>query len=320
MNKILVVGGSYFIGKKIVDVLLSNGYKVFTLNRGSKPVPEGVTNIVCDRNDTENMSKVLKGLDFSYIIDVSGLNETQAKILYNSVEQKNLKSFVFISSSSVYDIENLLMPFKETDKLKENIYWADYGKKKIEAEEYYIQKFTESNANLIILRPPYVYGENNYAQRESFIFDHLLSNRPIILPKSNTKLQFIYTADLANIIITLITMKLPKISIYNVGNKDFITAEKWIECCAQAAQFNCTKIIMYDYKADGRNVRDFFPFPDYDNVLDVTKINLIYNTETEFVKGLHKSFEWFLNNRNNIVFKEHISQNEKAILKSMCVF
>ncbi len=71
--------------------------------------------------------------------------------------------------------------------------------------------FSKTNCDLIILRPLYVYGEYNYAQRESFIFEHLENNRLIIIPnKGELRLQFIYSTDLANIIVKLLKVILKK--------------------------------------------------------------------------------------------------------------
>ena len=37
-EKVLVLGGSYFVGKKIVEYLAEKEYEVTVLNRGTKPV------------------------------------------------------------------------------------------------------------------------------------------------------------------------------------------------------------------------------------------------------------------------------------------
>ena len=74
------------------------------------------------------------------------------------------------------------------------------------------------------------------------------------------------------------------------------------------------QIIEYDYQADGRNVRDFFPFFDYSNVLDVRRSKAVYGEETPFEEGLKRAFEWFMKNREEIVFYQHIEKNEQEIL------
>lgn len=313
-RKVLIIGGSYFIGKKISDILTSE-FEVTVLNRGTKKSAENVETIICDRNDFASMKNSLKGRQFDFIVDVSGTNAEQSKILCESLDCSNLKAFLFISSSAVYDVEHLNIPFVENDNLAENKYWTYYGRNKIEAESYLQDTLGNTNTNLYILRPPYVYGENNYAQRESFIFEHLLTNKPIIIPNDgNTKLQFIYTTDLANIVKTLLNSDIKGTNIYNVGNKSTVTVNEWIQNCAEAV--GCKyETIEFNYKSQGFKERDFFPFFDYDNVLDVTKINQVYNYETPFVDGLKNALTQFLKDRNNIVFKPFITENEEKILK-----
>lgn len=315
-QKVLVMGGSYFIGKEIVDVLLGNNYSVYILNRGTRENDDDrIINLKCDRNNTELMKEILNSHSFDIVIDVSGLNKLQVEILYNSLNKDNLKKFVLISSSAVYDVENLNIPYKEEDPLDENKYWTNYGKNKIEAENFLIEKFKDSKLNLVILRPPYVYGENNYAQRESFMFDHILNNKPILIPRDgSTYLQFIYTRDLANIIVKLVNTNLETISIFNVGNMKPITIKEWVKCCSKVVGKQ-VEILEYDYLKYNRMERDFFPFFNYNNVLDVSKINEIYSKETDFETGLRNCFEWYSDNVDNISFKENISLNEKDILK-----
>lgn len=317
-KQVLVMGGSYFIGKKIVEVLLENNYTVYALNRGTKENNDKrVINLKCDRNDSEQMNTILSKYLFNIVIDVSALNQSQVEILYNSLNKENLKHFLFISSSAVYDVESFSIPYSEETPLKENKYWTTYGLNKIEAENFLLEKFKNIQTNLIILRPPYVYGENNYAQRESFIFEHVCNNKPVIIPNNgNTYLQFIYTTDLANVILNLLNTNLDKISIFNVGNKKAITIKEWIQCCAEVVGKEA-RIIEYDYKNYNRKERDFFPFFDYDNVLDVSKINKIYNAETDFKIGLKNAFEWYYNNSDTIFLKEDVIENEESILKEL---
>ena len=315
MKKVLVMGGSYFIGRKIVEVFKDSNYDITVLNRGTKEEMPGIRHIKCDRNHEEEMGKLLREEIFDIIIDVCGLNSNQAKILLQSVNTTKLQRIIFISSSSVYDIENLSPPFKENDALGYNSYWKDYGQNKIEAEAIY-KKFAKANSiSLVILRPPYVYGENNYAQRESFIFDHIENDKPIIVPSADYKLQFIYSGDLANIVSCFAKMdKMPMINIFNVGNKNELTATEWITECSKAANKKA-KILYYDHISHRRHIRDFFPFYDYDNYLDVNLVNKHYNVETSMYDGLRHAYDWYKSQKNTIHFKENVSLNEIEILK-----
>ncbi len=318
-DRVLVLGGSYFVGRKMVEYLAGHGYEVTVLNRGTRPLSvEGVQQICCDRNDGEGMKHALAGKAFDYVIDVSWQDVSWVEMLCAALPFDSVKKFVFISSSAVYDVEHLQIPFAETEALAENKYWTFYGQGKIDAEAYYSEFLREKKTELVIVRPPYIYGEYNYAQRESLIFRQLLENKPVVIPKSNPKLQFIYTEDLAVIIDTLLKSSVGQESTFNVGNTVAVTSREWVEACAKVAG-KVPEIMGIDYAELGRNVRDFYPFFDYDNVLDVSKINKVVNKETDFEDGLKKSFSWFLENRENIVFKANVDKNLYEIIAELSV-
>ena len=317
-DKVLVLGGSYFVGKKIVEYLAKK-YDVTVLNRGTKPISaKNVTQLICDRNDVAAMKQVLAGKAFDYVIDVSWQDVSWVKHLCEALDFKPVKKLVFISSSAVYDVEHLQIPFKEEDTLAENKYWTFYGQGKIDAEKYYTEFMQKHSTNLVMLRPPYIYGEYNYAQRESLIFRQLVEKKPIVIPKSNPKLQFIYTEDLAAVIDCLLKTDTSKECVCNVGNREAVTSKEWVEACAVTAGKQAD-IMEIDYAELDKNVRDFYPFFDYDNILDVSKINRIICQETDFEEGLKKSYAWFLENRENIVFKANVDKTLYEIIAELSV-
>lgn len=318
-DKVLILGGSYFVGRKLVEFLAEHGYEVTVLNRGTRALSmEGVQQICCDRNDGEGMKRALAGKTFDYVIDVSWQDVSWVEKLCAALDFEAVKKLVFISSSAVYDVEYLQIPFVETDALAENKYWTFYGQGKIDAERYYSRFLREKKTELVILRPPYIYGEYNYAQRESLIFRQLLEDKPVVIPKSNPKLQFIYTEDLAAIVEVLLKMDTGKESIFNVGNTEAVTSKEWVENCAKVTG-KVPEIMEVDYAGLGRNVRDFYPFFDYDNVLDVSKICEMIKRETAFEEGLKRSFAWFLENRENITFKANVDKNLYEIIAELSV-
>lgn len=317
MTKILVMGGSYFIGKRIAEKLAELNYDVTILNRGSKkPSDERIHQIVCDRNNEEAMGEALRNSSFDAIVDVCALDKRQVQILCNSLDLSKIKKYFFISSSAVYGVEHLTIPYAEEDVLGENKYWTYYGKNKIEAEKHLMERFTKTGIELVVLRPPYVYGEHNYVQRESFVFDHILNDQPIIIPASKPKMQFIYTKDLANIVADLLKRENGNIAVYNVGNTETINALEWVNYCEKAIGKKAKKIL-YEHRHSKRKSREFFPFHDYDNVLDVSKIKAIFPEETDFIEGLKNSYNWFLETREAIAWRKDIIETEKEIMKNL---
>lgn len=318
---VLLLGGSYFIGKRITETLIQAGYDVYTLNRGSRPkVHPSVHELIADRYDADAMLHALEGRAFSYVVDVSGLDRRQAANLTAALCPDQLKGFVFISSSAVYAMKDRAIaapapiPIPEGAPLGPNDYWGDYGINKVEAETHY-QDWTAHLAGcpLAILRPPYVYGEYNYARRESWVFEHLRLGRPIILPPHNSLLQFIYTADLAQIVLRL--LEAPRAGVFNVGNQAPISMRDWLLACGEA--FGRVPEIL-PYPADGPiAAREYFPFHDYDNVLKVEQIRTIYNEETPMQVGLARACDWYAANRESIVFKPQMAELEDRLYREL---
>ena len=71
MMNVLVIGGSRFLGKAIVENFLKAGvYNVYVMNRGTRANLEGIAgSFQCDRKDKENFAKVLKARPWDIMVD-----------------------------------------------------------------------------------------------------------------------------------------------------------------------------------------------------------------------------------------------------------
>ena len=286
MKKLLIMGGSYFIGKRVVDSC-KNSLDTYVLNRGNKPLNDPkVTELIADRNKTDEMKEALKGYDFDYIVDVSGLNRNQEEILIQSIHIEKVLKFVFISSSAVYNIEKLVAPFKEDEDLGGESPFADYARHKIEAESYLSSIIKKES--LIMLRPPIVYGEENYVLRERLIFKMIEEDMNIYIPKSNNQIQFVYANNLAAQIKDALFDRIPA-GIYNVGNQKAIHFDEWVHLC-EDVMGKKAKIVFVDTDEHQIDARSFFPFFDYDNILSVDKIRKFSNHETKMIDGLRNAY------------------------------
>lgn len=315
-KNVLILGGSYFIGRSIAALLSGRGYRVTVLNRGTRPPASSEwEQVVCDRGDADGMKNALRGRRFDGIVDVSWRDIGWVENLCAAACFEGVKKLVFLSSSAVYDAEHLIAPFQEDDPLRENPYWTSYGAGKIAAEAYYWKFFESRETQLIILRPPYVYGEFNYAQRESFVFHRLLEGKPVVVPASNPRLQFLYAGDLADIVRFFLEQQGRGTAVYNVGNAEAVTAADWVSLCAKAAGLPA-RVAFFDEAAEGRSAREFFPFFAYDNVLDVYRFRRLYSRETPMEEGLGRAYRWFLKHREEIAFKPEVERNLDEILRT----
>ena len=99
--KVLILGGTGFIGPHFVDALTAGGHTVTLFNRGKRDpeVREGVEQLLGDR---DGQIDSLKGRDWDVVIDNSGYKPSQVRLTAEFLEE-HVKHYIFISSIAVYD-------------------------------------------------------------------------------------------------------------------------------------------------------------------------------------------------------------------------
>ena len=317
-SKVLILGGTYFVGWYLAERFAEEGFETFTLNRGTrKNIHKGlVLEIFADRTQLLSMKEALKGLEFDYIIDVSGYNKRDAEITCQVLSGHRFRKYIFISSSAVY-IPSKILPISEDFPTGHNPFWKQYGTNKLEAEELLFNKFKSEGFPVTVLRPPYLYGEGNNVYREAFIFDRLDNNRPVLIPdKGETTVQFQHIEDLFSCIKAVLDEKQCEGHAYNTGDKDKISFKTWVECCMEAYGKK-TEIIPFDYLSNGYQCRDFFPFYDYPYCLDISKMDFYHKSAIKMVKGLNRALRWYKNSGDWVVKKAIYSENSDKILKNL---
>ena len=98
--KILILGGTRFLGRAIVDDALTAGLDVTLLNRGrtNPGLYPDLENIVGDRDDD---LRHLRGRTFDAVIDTSGYFPRQVRTVID-VLQGSIGHYTFVSSVDVY--------------------------------------------------------------------------------------------------------------------------------------------------------------------------------------------------------------------------
>jgi nucleoside-diphosphate-sugar epimerase len=313
MKKVLVMGGSYFIGKHVVNTLKSD-FEVYVLNRGNKPLSDPlVSELICDRNNEKEMKEVLSSYQFHYVVDITAYTSLHLKILIETLDLSLLEKFVFISTSACYNIEIGQSPFKETDAIGGESPAKEYAKNKIESEQYLNSVLNENQ--LVIFRPPVVYGEDNYILRERLIYYLIENDLPIYIPKSNNSFSLVYVKDLALDVKRAISGIIPS-GLYNLGHSKPLDFLKWVNLCAKVMN-QSAHIVYIDPKPLSLDVRHFFPYIDIDAILVVDKIKTYSPDETDYEVGLKRAYEDYLRLESPIIMTEKMMLARALIEKTL---
>jgi nucleoside-diphosphate-sugar epimerase len=287
MEKVLIMGGSYFIGKHVVNQL-KDTYQVTVLNRGNKPFNDPlVEELIADRDDSLALASVLRDQSFDHVIDISGYKSLQLDNLVKALDMDDLKTYLFISSGAVYDLKGP-KPFKENMPLGSDSPYKQYATDKIACEDYLTQMIPHEKR--FILRPPFVYGEDNYLLRERLFFHLIEQEAPVYIPKSNNQIQFIYVKDLAKIIQFMLE-RFYKPNTYNVGMETSINFQDFVLMCARVMEKDVTIKWVDDSKIPSTH---YFPFFPMDYQLDVSNLNHQMRLETDLAHGLKNAYQDYL--------------------------
>lgn len=287
--RILVTGGTVFASRCTAEYFAGKGHEVYVLNRGSKPQSPNVRHICADRY---SLGDKLKQYRFDAVLDVTSYNENDVRILSEALG--DFGSYIFVSSSAVYP-ETLPQPFREDMECGANSIWGAYGTNKLAAENW----LRGHVPNAYILRPPYLCGAMNNLYREAFVFECAELGRPFYVPKDGQmRLQFCDIGDMCRFM-ELLLARQPEQRVFNVGYPETVTIEEWVRLCCDVLGREP------DLRYVGAEVpqRSYFPFYDYEYVLDVEAMRGIMPELTPFSESLRRSYEWYRDNRGLIVRK-----------------
>ena len=285
--KILVMGGTRFIGVYLTKMLVEAGYDVTLCNRGNKPTPvAGVKQIHCDRTDGEALKAALAGKVFDIIFDNNGrkLGDTQplAEALLGKFEQ-----LIYMSSAGVY-LKGDQYPHLEGDALDPN----SRHKGKFETEDY----LANHDLPFTSIRPTYIYGPLNYNPLEAWFFDRIVRDRPIPIPGDGTAMtQLGHVQDLATAMVKTIRNSKAIGEIYNVSGDRYVTFDGLARACAEAAGKDPSTLDIrhYDPQAFDFGKRKAFPLrvQHFYASNQKAKTDLNWQPEFDLVSGLKDSFE-----------------------------
>jgi nucleoside-diphosphate-sugar epimerase len=182
----LVLGGSTFVGRRLVHQLVEQGHEVSVLNRGRTPsaLPPGVGRFTADRTDVGSMRSALAGTGWDAIFDVSGFvmvagGSSIADLL--ELFDGRTGAYVFVSSITAYQ-PSPLMPWTE-DQPTSTEPTTKYGGFKAYAEGEVRKRHERTGFPGSIARPAAIYGpDNNILDMETAMFLRLRRRLPVLLP------------------------------------------------------------------------------------------------------------------------------------------
>ncbi|HEY9835020.1 MAG TPA: NAD-dependent epimerase/dehydratase family protein [Stenomitos sp.] len=285
--RILIMGGTRFIGVYLTKILVEQGHEVVLFNRGKKPAPvEGIQQIHGDRTDASQLKDKLSQEQFDAIFDNNGreLSDTQPLA---EIFKDRVKHFVYMSSAGVY-LKSDQLPHIEGDPVDPK----SRHKGKHETEAFLAQLELPWTS----IRPTYIYGPQNYNDLEAWFFDRIVRDRPIPIPGNGMHItQLGHCQDLARAMSQVLGNERAIGQIYNVSGDRYVTFDGLARACVEATgkSADSVKIVHYDPKKFDFGKRKAFPMRVQHFFADVHKAmtQLNWQPEYDLISGLQDSFQ-----------------------------
>ena len=206
---ILILGGTQFVGRHIVEAFLDSGHKVTVLTRGESKdeLPETVERLHGDRNEGAAGLTALEGRAWDACVDVSGYTPRQVRASVEGLKGR-VGRYVFVSTVSTY-AEPERHPVREDDPLSPpaaedvtEVSGDTYGPLKVTCENIVHEVYGEHST---VLRPQIVAGPFDHTARYPYWVDRAARGGKVLAPGDGSDfLQVIDARDLARFTVKVV--------------------------------------------------------------------------------------------------------------------
>lgn len=311
MKKVLVCGGSGFIGINVVKFFTNKNYKIFATYNTKKPKKlYGAIWIKANLISQKDVKKVIKNCDV--LIQCAGVSSgaknmvtkpfmlTGSNVVMNSLllkeaVQNKVKHFIFLSCSVMYHHSNKKL--KETDydpRKKLHKVYEGMALTKVYIEnmcKFYAER---SNTKFSVLRHTNIYGPHDKFENTNAHFmssaisrSNYASKKMVVWGSGKEKRDFLYIEDLCSAINSIINKQNTKFDLVNVS---------------YGKAFSVGNIVKRIKTIMGKKYSIFFdkkkPNIKINILIDNSKMIRKYKWKPKFLieNGIKKTVSWYLNN------------------------
>ena len=197
--KILIVGGTSFVGRAIAHAAVEKGHEVSVLNRGKSPndLPDSVHRLIGDR---QGDLSVLDGKSFDATIDAIAYRPKDVELLANALGGRG-GHYIQISSISAYKYPGATGATESTPLIELGdldpeapVDGNTYGPLKAASERAAHEHF---GSDIGIIRPTYVIGSYDKTMRFPYWVARIQRGGKVAFPgPANSSMQWIDARDL----------------------------------------------------------------------------------------------------------------------------
>jgi 2'-hydroxyisoflavone reductase len=303
--RVLVIGGTQFMGREAVQRLVARGHDVTVLHRrDSHDLGPDVGNLQADRSDLDTVTRLLRAHDFEVVFDFAydfekGTTAAQVEGAARACSD-TLQRYVFVSSIAAYGGG---LGLREDSPLAPDDHPQPYVQHKASAERALFRMHAATGFPVTTFRPPYVHGPRQPFYREQFFWDRLRDGRPIILPDGgDAPTEWAFAPDVAEACVRAMEVPDAAGEAFNVAHAEPSTQRTFVEALARVAGIE-PKLVAVPrdaiFAAGGNPVVGNLYFGEYldlpPHTSDISKAARILDfTPTPLETALRAGYEWYL--------------------------
>lgn len=229
--KIVVTGGSGFIGTRLIDELLQENHEIIIYDKVQSTKYPALC-ILGDVRDAEALTKASSGADVIYNLAAEHADNVTPLSLYAEVnvggaknvvlaaKNNGVKKIIFTSSVAIYGL-NVGVPHEGMDARPFN----EYGRTKYEAEQVFLEWQKEDDSHCLqIIRPAVIFGENNRGNVYNLI-NQITTGKFAMIGDGENKKSMGYVGNIAKFLCSLKESDKP-LDIYNFAGKNDLTTKQ----------------------------------------------------------------------------------------------
>ena len=332
MKKIVIVGGSGYVGTVIIRYFLDKKFNVINLdnliydqsNKFSFSRNKNYKFINYDLRDKNLDSDVLKNCESVVILGslvgdpisnkykklTQSINIVATKKFIDKSIKLGVKKLIFVSTCSNYGMIKDNIPAKENHKLNP---LSPYAKSKVNIENFLINKKSKNiNTKIFILRFATAFG---FSERMRFdltvneFIKTIMQKKKLLIYDENTWRPYCHVYDFARLIYIITkTLKKNKFEIFNVGeNKNNATKLTILKKILKHLPYR-----NIEFKKIGKDKRNYIV--NFDKVKKIYNFRCSMNIDRgikEIITYIKKNKKFYLNERNKFKFGNYLIKENK---------
>jgi len=337
-KKVLITGGSGYLGENLVSKFLSKGLhcSILDLNIPDKALIPKIDYYQIDIRNKKKLIEYCNGINI-IVHCVAQVPLAKDKNLFESVNYEgtrnileaslinNCDHFIYISSSAVFGVpdSNPVNEFSKTVPCEE------YGQAKLDGENL-VKQYFNKGLNTTIIRPRTILGNGRLGIFQ-ILFEWIYQGNNIPVFDSGKNIyQFIHLDDLVDSILLCYEKK--AYQVYNIGTEDYCSMHETLsELIIHAKSRSKIKSINSSLIIPFMNFFSFIglsPLGSYHAKMygkslyfDVSKSKSELNWKSKYsnIQMIKESYDWYIKNRTQILLSKGKSRH-KSVVKQKILY